>query len=976
MYRSDLKRREAYTAYSNPRGFIYQNKDKKNMLMRIDELHKFSDRTLNDVRHALDDPWKGSLVEDCMRETSGCCKGPYDSSYAAPIFIETVREFHVCTREKGQLVSSYVLKMKGYIDNLERLGQPVGQNLAVSLILVSLSKDYDSFVQNYNMHDIGKAVNELHAMLKFHEDTLPKKYANPALHAIQAGRVKKNRKINRIKLLRGVMMTTSVGNNSVFKSFFKKQKLTGPNFIDWYRQLRLVLSTEDKENYLGHHIPAVPVAPPGQQVPPHAIAAHELKAMYSKQAEQELLQTVREFHTCKREEVSLILVSLNKDFDSFVRNYNIHGMGKTVNELHAMLKLHEESLPKKDDNPALHAIRAGRVQKKQKNKSHKAGKGSHGKGKGKMRNASNNASFAFKPKTPPPTKKDNPAKDAICHQCALQGLRGSKKLKPGALSLYVGDGHRAAVEAIGTYHLELLSGLVIVLNNCHYASSITGERRNQTLLDMVRSMMSQTTLPKSFWDYALETVARILNMVPTKKNAEFFESKLLDLKGSGSVKDLELIQEEDTNPSVDTGLNHEEDNQEIDEPQSDINPIRKSSRTRRAPDPALLDPESKKLLDAMNVKMQSMKDNDVWVLVELPPNARTIRSKWLFKKKTNMDGAMYIFKARLVAKGFTQTYEVDYEETFSPVTDIRAIRILIAIAAYYDYEIWQMDVKTAFLNGYLFEEVYMEQPKRFDDEIKKFDFTQNPDEPYVYIKASGSYIAILILYVDDILLMGNNIPMLKDVKSYLGRSFVMKDLGEAAYILGIKIYRDRSKRLIGLCQKAYIEKILKRFYIENSKCGTIPMQEKLKLSKSQGASTPAEKKCMQNIPYASAVGSIMYAVRYAEYIAAFDASKEAVWIHKFISGLGIVPTIEEPISMYCDNTGAIAIAKDDGVTKVARHFRAKVYYLRETIKLGDVKIEKIDTYDNLVDPFTKALAFSKHSELTRNIGLLPASSFM
>nr|GFA56038.1 retrotransposon protein, putative, Ty1-copia subclass [Tanacetum cinerariifolium] len=286
-----------------------------------------------------------------------------------------------------------------------------------------------------------------------------------------------------------------------------------------------------------------------------------------------------------------------------------------------------------------------------------------------------------------------------------------------------------------------------------------------------------------------------------------------------------------------------------------------------------------------------------------------------------------------------------------------------------------MDVKTAFLNGYLNEEVYMEQPegfvnpkypnrvcklkrsiyglkqasrqwnKRFDDEIKKFGFTQNRDEPCVYIKASGSNITFLILYVDDILLMGNSDPMLQSVKTYLGKCFAMKDLGEAAYILKIKIYRDRSKRLIGLCQSAYIEKILKRYSMENSKRGSIPMQEKLKLSKSQGASTPAEMKRMQNVPYASAVGSIMYAVRCtrpdvafaqnitsrfqqnpgdihwttvknilkylrntkdmflvygeAEYIAAFDASKKAVWVRKFISGLSVVPTIEEPISMYC-----------------------------------------------------------------------------
>ncbi|GJT26130.1 retrotransposon protein, putative, ty1-copia subclass [Tanacetum coccineum] len=505
---------------------------------------------------------------------------------------------------------------------------------------------------------------------------------------------------------------------------------------------------------------------------------------------------------------------------------------------------------------------------------------------------------------------------------------------------------------------------------------------------MVRSMMSQTTLPKSFWDYALESAARILNMVPTKKgcealvkrdtltklaklepksfkcifigypketmghyfynpsenkvfiarNAEFFESNLIDQEASGSLEDLEIIQEEDTNPSLDTSLNHEVDDQEIDEPQSDINPIRKPANYKDA----LLDPESEKWLAAMNVEMQSMKDNDVWELVELPPNAKTIGHKWLFKKKTDMDGAVHTFKSRLVSH--------------------KAIRILISIAALYDYDIWQIDVKTAFLNGHLTEEVYMKQPegfvnpkypnhacklkrsiyglkkssrqwnKRFDDEIKKFGFTQNRDEPCVYRKASGSYVTFLILYVDDILIMGNNIPMLQDVKSYLGRCFAMKDLGESAYILGIKIYRDRSKRLIGLCQSAYIEKILKRYYMENSK--------------------------------------------HTEYIAAFDASKEAVWIHKFISWLNVVPTIEEPVTMYCDNTGAITIANDHGVAKGARHFCVKVHYLRETIDLGDVRIEQIDTDDNLADPFTKALAFPKHSELTRKIGLIPASSLM
>ncbi|GJT79673.1 retrotransposon protein, putative, ty1-copia subclass [Tanacetum coccineum] len=400
----------------------------------------------------------------------------------------------------------------------------------------------------------------------------------------------------------------------------------------------------------------------------------------------------------------------------------------------------------------------------------------------------------------------------------------------------------------------------------------------------------------------------------------------------------------------------------------------------------------------------------------------------------------------------------------------------VAHLGFYDYEIWQIDVKTAFLNGYLSKKVYMEQlegfvnpkypnrvcklkrsiyglkqasrqwNKRFKDEIKKFGFTQNRDKPCVYLKASGGNITFLILYVDDILI-----------------------IGEAAYILGIKIYRDRSRWLIGLCQSAYIDKILKQYHMENSKRESIPMQEKLRLSKSQGASTTAELKHMQNVPYASVVGPIMYVVRCtrldvvfaqnitsrfqqnpcdlhltivknilkylmntkdmflvygddlkqelrvscytdagyltdaddlksqtgyvfvlnggavdwksakqsifatssaeAEYIVAYDASKEAVWVRKFISGLGIVPTIKEPISMYCDNTGAITIANESGITKGARHFHAKVHYLREVIEFGDIKLEKVHTYDNLADPFTKALAFPKHSNY-RNIGMI------
>ncbi|GKE73643.1 retrotransposon protein, putative, ty1-copia subclass [Tanacetum coccineum] len=151
----------------------------------------------------------------------------------------------------------------------------------------------------------------------------------------------------------------------------------------------------------------------------------------------------------------------------------MHDIGKTVNELHAMLKLHEQTQPKQI-GPALHVIRAGKVQKKKnKQKPH-----FHARCKN-QRKGKYKCAYHPKPKISHPLKKKNPAKDSICHQCgeigelAVQGLRASRKLKSEALSLYVGNGQREAVEAIGVFHLCLPSGLEIVLNNCHYAPSIT-----------------------------------------------------------------------------------------------------------------------------------------------------------------------------------------------------------------------------------------------------------------------------------------------------------------------------------------------------------------------------------------------------------------------------------------------------------------------------------------------------------------------
>nr|GEY03671.1 retrotransposon protein, putative, Ty1-copia subclass [Tanacetum cinerariifolium] len=228
---------------------------------------------------------------------------------------------------------------------------------------------------------------------------------------------------------------------------------------------------------------------------------------------------------------------------------------------------------------------------------------------------------------------------------------------------------------------------------------------------------------------------------------------------------------------------------------------------------AMVSPEAAKWKEAKKSEIQSMYDNQVWNLVDTTPSLKMVGCKWIFKKKTNMDGKIHTYKARLVMKGYTQTHKINYDETFSPVAKIKSIRIMLVIAAFLDYEIWKMDVKTAFVNEKLIEDVFMAQSKGFENEkypkrvcklqkaiyglkqasrswnlcfhekVTQFRFSRSEDESCVYVKVNGSVVVFLVFYVDDILLIGNDILMLQSVKVWLGKCFTMKDLGDAVYIL-------------------------------------------------------------------------------------------------------------------------------------------------------------------------------------------------
>jgi len=294
-------------------------------------------------------------------------------------------------------------------------------------------------------------------------------------------------------------------------------------------------------------------------------------------------------------------------------------------------------------------------------------------------------------------------------------------------------------------------------------------------------------------------------------------------------------------------------------------------------------------LNAMHDELASMAHNDVWDLVDLPLGCKPVGCKWVFKTKRSPDGKVERYKARLVAKGYSQRDGIDYKETFSPVSTKDAFRVVMALVAHFDLELHQMDVKTAFLNGDLFEEVYMVQPDgfakkgkehlvcrlkksiyglrqasrqwylKFDQVVTSFGFKENASDQCIYLKKNGSHFIILVLYVDDILLASSSVELLIETKLILNSHFDMKDLGDASVVLGIQISRDRSRGILGLSQRGYIDKVLKRFNMHSCSSCAAPVQKGDKLSKSQCPQNDNDKVEMKQIPYAFAVGSLMYA---------------------------------------------------------------------------------------------------------------------
>ena len=267
-------------------------------------------------------------------------------------------------------------------------------------------------------------------------------------------------------------------------------------------------------------------------------------------------------------------------------------------------------------------------------------------------------------------------------------------------------------------------------------------------------------------------------------------------------------------------------------------------------------------IKAMQAELNALQQNHTWILTPLPPHKKAIGCRWVYKVKHNADGTIERYKARLVAKGYSQQEGLDFLDTFSPVAKLTTVRMLLALAALRNWHLRQLDVNNAFLHGDLNEEVYMKPPpglvmdepnlvcrlqrslyglkqasRQWFTRLSSFLLSQgfrqsSADHSLFLYSHTDNIITVVLVYVDDIILAGDNLKSIIHFTKLLDQNFSIKDLGVLKFFLGLEV--ARSSHGIHLCQRKYTLDILSDLGMLGSRPASTPMDYSTRLSASLG----------------------------------------------------------------------------------------------------------------------------------------------
>uniref|UniRef100_A0A2N9FZB6 Integrase catalytic domain-containing protein n=1 Tax=Fagus sylvatica TaxID=28930 RepID=A0A2N9FZB6_FAGSY len=435
---------------------------------------------------------------------------------------------------------------------------------------------------------------------------------------------------------------------------------------------------------------------------------------------------------------------------------------------------------------------------------------------------------------------------------------------------------------------------------------------------------------------------------------------------------------------------------------------------------------------AMTEELQALEKTHTWDLVDLPPGKSAIGCKWVYKIKTKSDGSIERYKARLVAKGYAQEYGIDYEETFAPVARITSVRSLLAIAAVHQWPLFQMDVKNAFLNGDLTEEVYMQAPPgysdcpdkvcllrralyglkqaprawfaKFSSIVHQFGFSSSSHDTALFIRRSDKGMILLLLYVDDMIITGDDHSGISDFKLFLHQQFEMKDLGHLSYFLGLEVSSDSTGYY--LSQAKYASDLLSRAGLTDTKVVSTPLEMNARLTPLDG--TPLRDATL----YRQLVGSLVYltvtrpdiahAVHLvsqflicspfytlccsashsslyqgkkqhivsrssteAEYRALADTTSELLALRWLLEDMGV--THSSPTVIHCDNRSAIQIAHNDVFHERTKHIEIDCHLVRHHLSAGILHLLPVSSSDQTADIFTKTFPPGRFRDLVSKL---------